>query len=760
MMTSKNRDHLNLLCDIGELANLIIGSTDIQGFLQQTVEMVARHLNAYVGSIYLYDDTTRDLVLKATVGLNPSAVGRIRMKSGEGLVGKTFESRQPICEARASGHPDFKYFKEAGEDPFESFLAVPIQRGKEKIGVLVVQHEHAGYFDEIDVMAMRAIASQLTGAIENARLMIDQNRQTVPARGDDLLERLRFIKGKTASGGFAHAPVTVLKADGESLLSDRPDSEFVSAPQDFLKAVEATKQQLTDLQDRLAQRLPESASLIFEAHFMILKDARFVDAMLTKIEQGVSVSKAVRDVAGHYMALFSSAPSAYLKEKAQDIEDLARRLLNNLCKEASEDTDHAEGRIVIARQLLPSDLLKLASEDVKGIVLVSGGVTSHVAIIARSLKLPMVIAERIDLLELPDGTPMLLDADMGSIHTRPSETIIQRFEIRNQTQKAEKKATRPIFAQTRTRDGESVKLLANINLLSEIKLAKDLNVEGIGLYRTEFPFLVRSNLPSEEEQYLVYKRLCDEMGDREVTIRTLDIGGEKLLPYLEGTKEANPELGLRSIRFSLHHRKVFLQQLRAILRAGAGAENLKIVFPMISALDEFRQARHAVEEAMVDLARQNLPFHPAPALGAMIELPAVLDIIHELAKEAAFFSIGTNDLIQYMLAVDRTNERVAAYYQPYHPSILRSLHRIILAAVKAEIEVTVCGEMGHEPEFIPFFIGAGLRTFSVDPHFLRSVQETIVDLSVSDASAYARALLAEPTLAGIQALLRSPKKVA
>lgn len=756
-MTSKNRDHLNLLCDIGELATLIIGSTDIQGFLQQTVEVVARHLNADVGSIYLYDDTTHDLVLQATVGLNPSAVGRVRMKSGEGLVGKTFESLRPICEARASRHPNFKYFEEAHEDLFESFLAVPIHRGNEKIGVLVVQHEHPGYFDEIDVMALRAIASQLTGAIENARLMIDQNRETVPSREEDLLEKLRFIKGKTASGGFAYAPVRVLKTDRDALLSHRPDSEFLSTPQDFLKAVEATKQQLTDLQDRLAQRLPESAALIFEAHFMILKDASFVDAMLAKIEQGGSAPEAIREVAGHYMALFSSAPSAYLKEKAQDIKDLARRLLNNLHKETLEDTDHAKGRIVIVRQLLPSDLLKLATEDVKGIVLVSGGVTSHVAIIARSLKLPMVIAERSDLLKIPDGTPMLLDADIGSIYAGPSETIIQRFEIRNQTQKAEAKAARPILTQTRTRDGESVKLLANINLLSEIKLAKDLNVQGIGLYRTEFPFLVRSNLPSEEEQYLVYKRLCDEMGDLEVTIRTLDIGGEKLLPYLEGTKEANPELGLRSIRFSLHHREVFLQQLRAILRAGAGTGKLKIVFPMISAIDEFRQARHAVEEAMMDLARKKLPFHPSPALGAMIELPAVLDIIHELAKEADFFSIGTNDLIQYLLAVDRTNERVAAYYQPYHPSVLRSLHRIIQAAVKAEIEVTVCGEMGHEPEFIPFFIGAGLRTFSVDPHFLRSVQEKIVNLSVSQASAYARALLAEPTLEGIQALIRSQK---
>ena len=758
MIKSKNRDHLNLLCDIGELANLIIGSTDIQGFLQQTVEMVARHLNAHVGSIYLYDDTTHDLVLQATLGLNPSAVGRIRMKSGEGLVGKTFESLQPICEACASRHPGFKYFEEADEDPFESFLAVPIHRGNEKIGVLVVQHEHPDYFDEIDVMALRAIASQLTGAIENARLMMDKNRKTVTSREDDLLEKLRFIKGKTASRGFAYASAVVLKADHAALLSHKPASKFLSTPHDFLKAVEATKQQLTELQDRLAQRLPESAALIFEAHFMILKDPSFVDAMLSKIEQGESAPEAIREVAGHYMAIFSSAPSAYLKEKAQDIEDLALRLLNNLRKKTSEDTDHAQGRIVIVRQLLPSDLLKLASEDVKGIVLVSGGITSHVAIIARSLKIPMVIAERSDFLKLPDGTPMLLDADIGNIYTGPSETIIHRFETRKQTQKAEDNATRPIPDQIATRDGESVKLLANINLLSEIKMAKDLNVQGIGLYRTEFPFLVRSNLPSEEEQYLVYKRLCDEMGDREVTIRTLDIGGEKLLPYLEGTKEANPELGLRSIRFSLHYREIFLQQLKAILRAGAGIGKLKIVFPMISAIDEFRQARHAVEEAMVDLACKELPFHSSPALGAMIELPAVLDIIHELAKEVDFFSIGTNDLIQYLLAVDRTNEKVAAYYQPYHPSVLRALHRIIQAAVTAEIEVTVCGEMGHEPEFIPFFIGVGLRAFSVDPHFLRLVQEKIINLSVSQATAYAQALLIEPTLEGIQALLSSKNK--
>ncbi|MBI5062276.1 MAG: hypothetical protein HZB87_02055 [Desulfatitalea sp.] len=252
-------------------------------------------------------------------------------------------------------------------------------------------------------------------------------------------------------------------------------------------------------------------------------------------------------------------------------------------------------------------------------------------------------------------------------------------------------------------------LLANINLLSELSLAHDLKAEGVGLYRSEFPFIVRSVLPSEEEQRLVYERLFHQMADRPVCVRTLDIGGEKVLPYLNLPQEANPELGLRSIRFLLKHRDVFDQQLRAILRAGARTEQLSIMFPMISSLDEFEEARKAVEEAIADLAREQLEHHDRPAIGTMIEMPSVLAIIDELATAADFFAIGTNDFIQYMLAVDRSNENVAGYYQPFHPSILRALARIVETANRHAKPLSVCGETAHDPEFIPFLSATAER---------------------------------------------------
>jgi phosphotransferase system enzyme I (PtsP) len=294
--------------------------------------------------------------------------------------------------------------------------------------------------------------------------------------------------------------------------------------------------------------------------------------------------------------------------------------------------------------------------------------------------------------------------------------------------------------------------MANINLLSELDLALKLNAEGIGLYRSEFPFIVRSDLPSEEEQRLVYERLFDKMDRRPVWIRTLDVGGDKVLPYLDTLQEDNPELGLRSIRFSLKHRDIFDQQIRAILRAGARSPSFGIMFPMISSIDEFRTACQTVRQAMAELNEENLPHHREPKLGAMIELPAIVEIIDELAREADFLSIGTNDFTQYMLAADRTNKHVSAYYQPYHPSVLRALARIVQRATDNQVPVSVCGEVAHQEDFVPFLIGIGLRRLSVDPQFLPALQSTISAMSVARAEAYARQLLAASTFSQIEQL--------
>jgi phosphotransferase system, enzyme I, PtsP len=756
----KDLHHLNLLCDIGDLASLLAGSENIENFLQRTVEMVARHMAADVCSIYLYDENTEELVLEATIGLNPDAIGQVRMRIGEGLVGTALEKLEPVNEGFASRSPRFKYFEQAEEERFNSLLAVPILRGIEKIGVLVVQHEKRDYFDEIDVMAMRAIASQLAGAVGNARLLMDLNRRDLQLPSETSVpDHLRFIKGETAAGGYAFAPITVFDKSHATLLQTGSESGSDSGSRgslnDFRRAIQMTAAQLEDFQSRFAERLPESASLIFSAHLMVLKDVRFVREMEKLIASGATPAAAVRSVAGHYIELFSSSTHAHIREKADDVQDLAGRILKNLDPRGQEDPYLRENHIVISRELFPSDILKLASEEVKGIILVSGGVTSHVAILSQSLQIPLIIADRSELLRLPEGTPVIMDAETGNIYVDPTDKIVQQFESQAQEVEVVESWSRSMAETTHTRDGIRVQLLANINILRDLKLARDLKAEGIGLYRTEFPFLIRSSLPSEEEQVQVYRRLFDGMAGKGVTIRTLDLGGDKLLAYTDAPQESNPELGLRSIRFTLHYPDLFRQQLRAILRAGSAAQQVRIMFPMISSLDEFLEARQLVRDCMAALDHEGLPHQRRPLIGTMIELPAVLEFIAELAETADFMSIGTNDFVQYMLAVDRTNERVAEYYRPYHPSVLRAIAKIAQAAQACGKECSVCGEMAHEPVYIPFFLGVGIRALSVYPKFLPVVQQTVAAVNLADTEAYARSLLVETTIKGVREVMES-----
>lgn len=756
MMKRSNRDHLNMLCDIGELADLLTGSEDIFTFLDRSVEMVARHLDADASSIYLYDQKSSDLILFATLGLNPKAVGTVRMKIGEGLVGTTIEKRRPVFEGRASANPRFKYFKEADEDRFESFMAVPIQRGEEKIGVLVVQHEQENFFLKSDLNALRAAASQLAGSIESARLMMELhkgNEKDVSQELDDL----RIIKGETASHGFAFAPVVIYKKTQGALLSEQTshpeDANYSLA--DFLEAVQLTTRQLKEMETGFAARLPESASLIFTAHFMILKDPSFTQKMGDLIENGTNPPDAIRQIANKYIRIFSSSPHAYMQEKANDVADLGGRILRNLFKGSTSEPNIGQKRIVISKELFPSDIMKLASDEVQGIILVGGGITSHIAILARSLGIPLVITDKAELLNLHGGTRAILDADTGNIYIDPSDEIIANHEERLKTQKTADAIKNEMLAETKTADGVKISLLANINLLAEVPLAIDLKAEGVGLYRTEFPFLVRANFPTEEEQYVVYKRLLDEMDGRPVTIRTLDAGGDKILAYSDITDEDNPALGLRSIRFSLKLKEIFSQQLRAILRAGASHNGLRIMFPMISSLDEFAEAKGVVNECMEQLDEEGLDYNKAPDIGMMVELPAVLETIDDFAREADFFSIGTNDFVQYMLAVDRGNKRVSEYFRPHHPSVLRALEKISQAGIKAGIDVSVCGEMAHELKYIPFLLGIGISNLSVNAKALPYVQKKIISLSMTDAKQESSVLLGESTISGVNKILEA-----
>jgi phosphotransferase system enzyme I (PtsP) len=379
-------------------------------------------------------------------------------------------------------------------------------------------------------------------------------------------------------------------------------------------------------------------------------------------------------------------------------------------------------------------------------------VTSHVSILARSLGIPMVIVDMAEMLDIPARTKLLLDANTGDIHINPGTDVIKRYGIGRRHSRHIDLSKTTVTPETYTKDGVRITLLANINLFGDLKQALALNMEGVGLYRTEFPFLIRNDLPTEEEQYVIYRRVIRALKGKEIAIRTLDIGGDKVLAYYQDYHEANPFLGMRSIRFSLKNRDIFRMQIRAILRASADAR-LKIMFPMISSLDEFLESRQILNDCRDELVREGVELAHIPAVGILVEVPSVVEIIDELSREADFFSLGTNDFVQYMIGVDRTNEKVADYYLPHHPSVLRSLKRVVSGALSQGKEVSVCGEMAHQIRYIPFLLGIGIRVLSMNSVYLPSVQRTVSSVSIEDAQAKAAELLSASSIWEVEKLL-------
>jgi len=747
------RDHVKLICDVGELTGLFHDAPGMEDFLQKITAMVTEHMACEVCSIYLYYADNNELVLKATRGLNPSSIGRVKMQLGEGLTGQALKEKRAICEGQARDNPNFRYFPGIGEERYESFLAVPILRGSTEIGVMVIQSEKKNYFTPEDIQVFRAITSQLATTIETARLLMTLNDQKQKRPPAPSATGLKFVKGRCGSEGVALGEAAVIDA-AVTDVSRFADGSRSYTEEDLHRAVEETEKQLEELQQQMETALFDVAGLIFTAQILMLKDKGFIDAIVGHVRRGQDPAQAVVAVVQDYVNKFAAITDTYLRDKIYDVKDVGRRLLENMTG-LKDHHDHVQDRIVIARELFPSDALKLFSQNVKGIVLLSGGVTSHVSILARSLNIPLIVAEEQGLLAVPSGANILLDAVAGYIHINPAEDTVKKVMDREDLNKDIHRLKALIREHPRTKDGVAVKLMANINLLGDLKAAVEFKADGIGLYRTEFPFLIRSDFPSEEEQYLIYCRLLEGMPGKQVTFRTLDIGGDKVLSYYDYGKEENPFLGLRSIRFSLKHKEVFIQQVRAILRAGKG-HNIRILFPMISSLDEFLEAKGIVQECIHNLKVEGLPHHESPPTGIMVELPAVIEIIDELAEEADFFSIGTNDLVQYLLAVDRTNEKVADLYLPHHPSVLRALKKIVVAADAHGKDVSICGDMANHPKFLPLLLGVGLRQFSMDARYLPKLHEELSRVSLSEAQALTKTLLEQSKVARTAQLLDNP----
>ena len=742
-------DHLKLLCEIGELDWVLSDSRGIGELLQKVVHLVSQHLSVDVCSIYLYRSEQNDLILSATEGLNASMVNKITLKPGEGLAGLALKELRPICTNEASSHPNFKLFKGLKEENFDPFVAVPLNRGLQKIGVLVAQRRTGKNFTEPDITALRALTSQIAHTLENARLLMElKTNHEIPPIHHIINKKL--FKGQVASAGFAHAPSYFVERRHSLKALTRKLSGRSFTPDDIQEAFKMAASDLLELQRAVEEELSDGATLVFSAHLLLLKDDLFGGRINTLAQNGMPAVKAITKVTNDLKELLGRNENHYIREKSQDIEDITLRILRNLAHEKQE-TDLYQNHIVITCELLPSDILIMAAQKVAGIISISGGTTAHVSLLARSLRIPLVIADNPELIDIPDETPFLLDAEAGSIYIDPPENICSLFRTRNQTRL--EVSDKSVQEQTTTTlDGKNVALLVNINLLTDLKAANALAVDGIGLYRTEFPFIIRSTFPTEEEQYLLYKKVVDDSPNGEVTFRTLDIGGDKVLSYFHDAHEANPFLGMRSLRFCFEHQDIFTQQIRAILRAGKGAK-LSIMFPMVGSLDDYRRAKKIVLQCVNELTEKGLSFNPQPRMGIMVEIPSLLEVIDTCAKETDFFCLGTNDFVQYLLAVDRTNAKVAQFYRPHEPAVLKAIKRVVMAAHSAKIEVSLCGDMAHQQSYLPFLLGIGIRRFSVDALYIPRLRSAMRSLHTKNSEKLAAQVLSCETAQEVELML-------
>lgn len=522
------------------------------------------------------------------------------------------------------------------------------------------------------------------------------------------------------------------------------------------KIVAKTKDEILKTKREATQKISSKETRIFDAHLLILEDPYLRELVINHVTKDrFNLEYALRQTGIDLIDKFKSIKDEYLKSRVEDIRDVETRLLRNLLgRERNALSKLEEEVIVIAHDLSPSDTAQMHKERVNGVATDIGGRTSHTAIMARSLEIPAVVGLKDITARVQDEDRIIVDGDRGMVWVNPGEATLRRYQITQGRRQARAKKLEGLRERApKTLDGHRVRLTANIELPLEVSYVKEHGAIGIGLYRTEFLYLNHSTLPSEEEQYLAYQLVASQMAPNSVVIRTLDIGGDKFLSQLNLAPEINPFLGLRAIRLCLHNVDLFKTQLRAILRASK-QKNLKIMYPMISGIEELRAANQVLREVMAELKGKGVSFDEHIPVGAMIEIPSAALAAYELAKKVDFFSIGTNDLIQYFVAADRINERVAYLYEPLNPTVLRLVKSIIDAGHRAGIWVSLCGEMASDPLAVLVLLGLGLDEFSVGAISIPQVKNTIRSVKFEDAKRLADGALSLSTAKEVERFIR------
>lgn len=718
-----------MLNTLRKIVQEVNAAKDLKAALGIIVQRVREAMGSQVCSVYLLDPETNRFVLMATEGLNKKAIGKVSMAPNEGLVGLVGTREEPLNLEHASEHPRYRYFAETGEERYASFLGSPIIHHRRVMGVLVVQQKERRQFDEGEEAFLVTMSAQLAGVIAHAEATGSIRGLGRQGKG---IQEAKFVGVPGSPGAAVGTAVVVLPPADLEVVPDKTVADIAAELTLFNNALEGVRSDMRALSAKMATQLRPEERALFDVYLMMLEDAALGNEVVKVIKTGQWAQGALRHVVSEHVNRFELMDDAYLRERASDVKDLGRRLLAYLQEARQQTLVYPDNCILVSEELSPAMLGEVPEGKLVGLISVQGSGNSHVAIFARAMGIPTVMG----VVDLPyskiDGIQLIVDGYHGEVFTNPSEVLRKQYAevVEEERQLAQGlDALRALPCETL--DGHRMPLWVNTGLLADVKRAQERGAEGVGLYRTEVPFMIKERFPSEKEQLAIYREQLAAFHPLPVTMRSLDIGGDKALSYFP-IKEDNPFLGWRGIRVTLDHPEIFLVQTRAMLKASEGLNNLRILLPMISGIQELEEALHLIHRAWGEVRDEGTDV-PLPPIGVMIEVPAAVYQTRELARQVDFLSVGSNDLTQYLLAVDRNNPRVADLYDFLHPAVLQAL-RIVVAGAHAEGKpVSICGEMAGDPACAVLLMAMGFDGLSMNATNLPKVKWLLRQISMGKA---------------------------
>ncbi|WP_110970290.1 MULTISPECIES: phosphoenolpyruvate--protein phosphotransferase [Pseudomonas] len=718
-----------MLNTLRKIVQEVNSAKDLKTALGIIVLRVKEAMGSQVCSVYLLDPETNRFVLMATEGLNKRSIGKVSMAPNEGLVGLVGTREEPLNLENAADHPRYRYFAETGEERFASFLGAPIIHHRRVVGVLVIQQKERRQFDEGEEAFLVTMSAQLAGVIAHAEATGSIRGLGRQGKG---IQEAKFVGVPGSPGAAVGTAVVMLPPADLDVVPDKTVTDIDAELKLFNNALEGVRGDMRTLSAKLATQLRPEERALFDVYLMMLDDAALGGEVAEVIKTGQWAQGALRQVVVEHVNRFELMDDAYLRERASDVKDLGRRLLAYLQEARQLSLVYPDNSILVSEELTPAMLGEVPEGKLVGLVSVLGSGNSHVAILARAMGIPTVMG----LVDLPyskvDGIQMIVDGYKGDVYTNPSEVLRKHYAdvVEEERQLAQGlDALRELPCETT--DGHRMPLWVNTGLLADVARAQQRGAEGVGLYRTEVPFMINQRFPSEKEQLAIYREQLAAFHPLPVTMRSLDIGGDKSLSYFP-IKEDNPFLGWRGIRVTLDHPEIFLVQTRAMLKASEGLNNLRILLPMISGIHELEEALHLIHRAWGEVRDEGTDV-PMPPVGVMVEIPAAVYQTKELARQVDFLSVGSNDLTQYLLAVDRNNPRVADLYDYLHPAVLQALQHVVTAAHAEGKPVSICGEMAGDPAAAVLLMAMGFDSLSMNATNLPKVKWMLRQISLGKA---------------------------